>query len=78
MSGWKVRGEKDTKKMVREVASEAGQNGFTKGRAISQRQQLWVVSNPVMNWTINKSPWTYILVNLFYTLYTILYLNHSQ
>lgn len=73
-----MRGEKDAKKMVREVASEAGQDSFTRGREISQRQQLWVVSNPVMNWTIKKSPWTYILVNLSYTFYTILYLNHSQ
>lgn len=59
MNDWKNKGEKDIK-MVREVAGEPGQDSCTKGR-ISQRQQLWTVSIPVMSVRVNRIPQTFIL-----------------
>lgn len=77
MNDWKNKGERDIK-TVREVARQPGKDNCTKGR-ISQRQQLGVVSVPVMSLRINRIPQTFLfLVNLFCTFSMYLYLNHSQ
>lgn len=49
------RREKDTKKIVRKVASEPGQDIFIKGREIAWKQQLWMVPSTVMHLRINEN-----------------------